>query len=226
MENIEQNIGHYKQALHNELFCGDAYSFWYSDGITHLVMADGLGHGKLAEIASSAALKYIREHADENFHDLFSGCDAAIRHTRGVAMGVVRIDENSGLLQYAGVGNIRTMIFSEGKARRLISSFGVVGGGFRKLFIEQRQIMPGNLVIMFTDGLHERADITIYDTDGDLMLLAHRIFQDYHVSRDDGAILIYRKNLTPRPPSLEGKGEQIWQIGNSPLLLGEGLGEG
>lgn len=193
MENIEQNIGHYKQAIRNELFCGDAYDFRHSDGITYLVMADGLGHGRLAEIASSAALNYVREHADDNFHDLFGGCDAAIRHTRGVALGIVRIDENSGVLQYAGIGNIRAMIFSEGKVSRFISGFGVVGGGFRKLFIEQRQIMPRNLVIMFTDGLHERADITVYDTDGDLMLLAHRIFQDHHIPRDDGAILIYRK---------------------------------
>jgi len=141
----------------------------------------------------TAALNYIGEHADENFHELFSGCNAAIRHTRGVAMGIVRIDENSGMLEYAGIGNIRAMIFSEGKVSRLISSFGVVGGGFRKLFIEQRTIMPRNLVILFTDGLHERADITVYDTDGDLTLLAHRIFQDHYITRDDGAILIYRK---------------------------------
>ncbi|HAO20163.1 MAG: hypothetical protein BWK80_58505 [Desulfobacteraceae bacterium IS3] len=185
-------IGHHRQSLHNSPFCGDAYNFWHKDGITHLVMADGLGHGNLAELAAVAALDHIRNNTDKDFADLFRGCDAAIRHTRGVAMGVARIDEKTGLLRYAGIGNTRAMVFSQEKMTRLTSNFGIVGGGFRKLFIEEKQLLPNDLVIMFTDGLHERANITAYGAEGDLMALAYRIFQDYHIVRDDAAIMIYR----------------------------------
>ncbi len=189
---VLEEIGYHRQSLHNSPFCGDMYDFWHKDGITHLVMADGLGHGNLAEIAALAALNHIRNNTDKDFADLFRGCDAAIRHTRGVAMGVARIDEKTGLLRYAGIGNTRAMIFSQEKMTRLTSNFGIVGGGFRKLFIEEKQLLPNDLVIMFTDGLHERANITAYDTQGDLMTLAYRIFQDYHIVRDDAAIMIYR----------------------------------
>jgi len=42
----------------------------------------------------------------------------------------------------------------------------------------------------------------------------------YHAMREKGGVLTIGLNLTPLPPSLKGKGE------NSPLLSGEGLGEG
>ncbi len=189
---VLEEIGYHRHSLHISPFCGDMYDFWHKDGITHLVMADGLGHGNLAEIAALAALNHIRNNTDKDFADLFRGCDAAIRHTRGVAMGVARIDEKTGLLRYAGIGNTRAMICSQEKMTRLTSNFGIVGGGFRKLFIEEKQLLPNDLVIMFTDGLHERANITAYDAEGDLMALAYRIFQDYHIVRDDAAIMIYR----------------------------------
>jgi len=55
-------------------------------------------------------MDYVAEHLEDPLPALFAGCDRAIRHTRGVAMGVAVIDKEAGTLTYAGVGNTRALI--------------------------------------------------------------------------------------------------------------------
>ena len=155
-------------------------------------MADGLGHGKHAHTAGKAAVDYVADHYSEPLLDVFSNCDKAIRNTRGVAMGVCVIDEEKHTLTFAGISNVRTMIFGK-RARSMSSHYGIVGGGYRNLAPETVPLEPGSLVVMFTDGLPETITLTGYDEEvrGDPQRLAPRILNDLRLGSDDAAVLVY-----------------------------------
>ena len=189
-----------KRALGDDSHCGDQYGYWQKEKRTTLCIVDGLGHGKHAETAAKAAIDYVAGHLSESLYDIFAGCNREIRDTRGVAMGIAVIDENKELLTYSGVGNTRIIIVKNGrtdvekKTLRLVSSYGIVGGGYKRLSSESVPFMPGDQVIMFTDGVVEMIDLSGYG-DGlrsDATQFAEKIIQDWGRDTDDAAVLIYR----------------------------------
>ncbi|WP_319506437.1 SpoIIE family protein phosphatase [uncultured Methanolobus sp.] len=182
------------RSFNGDVHCGDQCDWWLEDDTLTLCMIDGLGHGKPAEEAAKAAIDYVSCHLQESLGTLFSGCDKAIRQTRGVAMSIARIDQNEGSLEYGGIGNTRTMICGE-KSSNLPSSWGIVGGGFRHLHIERANISQDDLLIMWTDGIPENITISSYDSYmlQDEQQLAKKILDDHGRMTDDATILVYLK---------------------------------
>ena len=187
------SVGVAKRALNDDPFCGDECGYWQNGCTTVLSVTDGLGHGEHAHKASKAAVGYVAAHYAEPLVDIFSGCDKAIRHTRGVAMGICRIDEEKHTLSFAGISNIRAMIFGE-RTRSMSCHYGIVGGGYRNLVPETVPLEPDRLVVMFTDGIPETINLTDYDEElrQDLQKLAQRILDDFRLGSDDAAVLVYR----------------------------------
>jgi serine phosphatase RsbU (regulator of sigma subunit) len=183
-----------------EIVCGDAAQFWTDGRRTTIAVVDGLGHGLNAEKAALAAVDYVASHLEQPMAELFSGCSKAIRYTRGVAMGIASIDEQEGVLSYAGIGNTRAMVHGR-KTTRLSGNYGIVGGTYKRLTIERVLLSPGDLVIMYTDGLKEVIDVSHYNAvpGGDLSELARRVMEEWSLERDDAAILVYRKEQFPWP---------------------------
>ncbi|QLC49037.1 SpoIIE family protein phosphatase [Methanolobus zinderi] len=180
------------RSFNGDVHCGDQCDWWLEDNILTLCMIDGLGHGKHAEEAAKAALGYVSSHLGESLDTLFSGCDRAIKQTRGVAMGIVRVDLNEYNLEYGGIGNTRAMIYGE-NGSHFSSSWGIVGGGFRHLHIERTQLSPDNLLLMWTDGIPESLKISGYDRYllQDEQELARAILGDHGRMTDDATILVY-----------------------------------
>lgn len=187
------NIGIAKRALHDDPFCGDACGYWHEGHHTVLCIADGLGHGQHAHTASHAAVEYVVGHYSEPLLEIFSGCDKAIRHTCGVAMGICVIYEDGHSLTFAGISNTRAMIFGKG-IRNLSSHNGIVGAGYRRLVPESVSLERGSLVVMFTDGLQENIHLNVYDEDiqQNPHLLALQILDDCRLGSDDAAVLVYK----------------------------------
>jgi len=184
-----------QRAFENGPACGDQAGHWQHSLKTTLCIADGLGHGPFAERAARGAVDYVAGHLADSLPLLFAGCDQAIRHTRGVALGVARVDEETGTLTYAGVGNTRAIIVRNGRVLlRLRSNHGIVGAGYGRLTPETVPLLPGDLVILFTDGLLVRTDVSSYDSAqrADVELLAERILQDWGREADDAALLVFR----------------------------------
>ncbi len=183
-----------KRAL-EEPHCGDEAGYWESGGKTVLCIIDGLGHGEGAEHAALAALDFVGHHHHEPLIEVFAACDKALRNTRGVAMGIAVIDQAAETLTYAGVGNTRAVISGNGKRDfNLSSNYGIVGGGYRRLVPESRPFVPGDMVLLFTDGLPEIIDLAAYE-DGvkaDPERLAELIIGDWRRETDDAGILIFK----------------------------------
>ncbi len=182
-----------KRAYKNGPHCGDQASYWQRGSVVILCMVDGLGHGKPAEEAALAAVDYVARHHSLPLHDLFAGCDKALRRTRGVAMGIALVDQNAETLTYAGIGNTRAVIFGSGTIS-LRGDWGIVGAGYRKLCPETLSIHPGNLVILYTDGIKERLDFSGYHgaLATDLDRFAEQILLDGGRETDDAAVLVFR----------------------------------
>ncbi len=184
-----------KRAFLGETHCGDECAYWQEGDKATLCIVDGLGHGENAERAAQAAVEYVALHLAKPLVDVFAGCDRALRRTRGVAMGIAVVDEEAGTLTYAGIGNTRIMIVRGTRpVIHLSSNYGIVGGGYRKLTPETVELHPGDLVILSSDGIKERCDLSAYGDAlrGDVQQLAERILHDWARETDDAAVLVFR----------------------------------
>ena len=173
------NIAMAKRSYQGNPHCGDGYASWEHDGIITLCIIDGLGHGVRAEEAAQAAERYVGAHLAEPLSEIFSGCDADIRHSRGVVMGIAVVDENQGTITYREVGN---------------TSARIIGGGYKTLNIWPTGLTPSHVFIMHTDGITQSLDVSGY-TDlhkQDLTKPADTILDDWGRDTDDAAIVIYR----------------------------------
>ena len=185
-----------KRAL-MEPHCGDQAGCWQSNGETVLCIIDGLGHGEGAEVAALAALNFVKHH-HEPLNKVFATCDKALRHTRGVAMGIAVIDQTAEILTYAGIGNTRAVIFRNDKRNiNLSSNYGIVGGGYRHLNLETVPLASDDMVLLYTDGFPEIIDLSAYDDEmmADLERLAETILMDWRRETDDAGILIFKRGV-------------------------------
>lgn len=190
---IDYEIATATRARNNAPHCGDACYTRQLDGTVLLCVVDGLGHGEQAEIAATSALAHVADYPGVPLPDLLKGCDVALRSTRGVVMSIAVIDQRSGQMTFAGIGNTRGAVVGESKIR-LRSHPGIVGAGFDTVSTETFLLTPGDLIILFTDGLPWELDLSGYD---ETLLqkpseLTERIIRDWYHGTDDLGLLICR----------------------------------
>jgi negative regulator of sigma-B (phosphoserine phosphatase) len=176
-----------------ETECGDQCAVFVEGNSVHACVLDGLGHGLEAKRAADAAYEYLKSNLAKSLTDIFKGCDKRLNETRGVAMGLLKIDRTSKQAEYAGIGNTRCLIFSD-TVNRLSSGYGIVGGGYKRLFIEMPPLNTGDLILLFSDGIDELIDLEKYE---DLQketaqCLAERMIQDWATQNDDAGLLVLR----------------------------------
>ena len=170
--------------------CGDAGAAWPGAQSTLLCMADGLGHGPAAERAALAALECVGAHAALGLEEIVALCDRALAGTRGVALGLCRVDHGAKTLTWCGVGNVRGRKVG-GREVSLASYPGIVGGGYRTLKSDMRAIRPGDWGALFTDGLAESLELP-GAVSGDLQAHAGAILRAHGSAHDDAGILLWR----------------------------------
>jgi len=159
-----------------------------------LCLADGLGHGQAAQEAAQAAVDFVGRNSSLPLDRLFAECDKALRATRGVAMGVARIDREGDRLVYAGIGNTRCMVVGQ-RLTRLSNGYGIVGAGYKRLPTESVKLDATSMVLMWTDGVEEliSPESLVSGSDRTVAQLAHEIIETWGVARDDSGVLIWAR---------------------------------
>jgi len=177
-----------------EVASGDAWSA-HADlsGVT-LFVVDGLGHGTEAASAAHAAVDQFQQSHLEPPAEILAAVHRAMRHTRGGAVAVARVDWESSTVTYAGLGNIAgTVISATGQERRMVSHAGIAGHNARKIQSFEYPCTAGAL-IMHSDGLATRW--TLEDYPGLLnshpMLIAGVLFRDFRRGGDDATVVVAR----------------------------------
>jgi anti-sigma regulatory factor (Ser/Thr protein kinase) len=148
---------------------GDAWTGRWDGGRLTLLLADGLGHGPEAALASSAAVRWLHHHPSRPPEVLLRELHGELRGTRGAAIGIARYDPWSGRLEFAGIGNIGARLYhpatrpgsyvrgDERAVEHLLSRPGIVGAGpYARPATSSRPWPPDGLLVLHSDGLPSR----------------------------------------------------------------------
>lgn len=186
--------------LEGETLCGDLWTCGYAGSEFVVLVADGLGHGPLANTAALAATETFARLDAPGVVEIMEASHEALRPTRGAALGAASIpavdltDEVIGNARFCGVGNIAASVWAPGGHRHLVSHAGIVGHQMRKAQEFQVGWPPDGLLILHSDGLATRWDLSRYPG------LAHRhpaliaavLYRDFARGRDDVTVFVAR----------------------------------
>jgi anti-sigma regulatory factor (Ser/Thr protein kinase) len=194
-------IGVVNLPIAGEQVCGDDWAMVERDGYCFLMMVDGLGHGFLAAEAASLAVRVFRAHTALEPEALIRAIHAALRSTRGAAIAVARFDASRGLLHYAGVGNISSVLVNidDGQTTSLISHNGTVGFIMSRVQTLEYPWTGDSLLLMHSDGLSTRWNLARYPglCRKEPALIAGVLYRDHRRSHDDVTVVVAQQESRP-----------------------------
>jgi anti-sigma regulatory factor (Ser/Thr protein kinase) len=177
-----------------EEVAGDAWSSHRdASGITVFVV-DGLGHGIEAARAANEAVTQFQHSRQEPPAEIIASVHRAMRHTRGGAVAVARLQWESATVTYAGLGNITGVVVSPASpARRMVSHAGIAGHNARKIQAFEYPC-PDGLLIMHSDGVGTRWTLSRYPELIRMhpLLVAGVLYRDFARGSDDATIAVSR----------------------------------
>lgn len=161
-----------------------------------IAVIDGLGHGPEAAHAAREAAAILSANSSVPLADLFACCHEGLRHTRGVVMSLAAIDTQSSNLAWFGVGNVEAVLLREDVAHsRIQHAISVRGGvlGYRlpPVRIGNVSLLPGDLLVMATDGVRSDFSSAIA-LDWEPQAIADWLMFNYATGADDALVLVGR----------------------------------
>ncbi|MFF4299642.1 SpoIIE family protein phosphatase [Streptomyces vinaceus] len=185
-----QDVGLVCLPTEDEEHCGDAAAVMDTGSARTGAIIDGLGHGPDAAEAAQTALRSFRTTAERPLPDIVTAMHRALRHTRGAAVGLVRLHDERA--EYCGIGNVRMVALSPGAVHhRLTGQPGVVGWRLPAPRTHRLPLPVEAAVVMHSDGI----DLRWAHTPADFLLrlpiplLAAAISHRHRHVRDDAAVL-------------------------------------
>ena len=177
-----------------ETVSGDQH--WAGSIANGMVFAviDGLGHGRAAAAASQIAVAMLQQYAGDPLIQLLQRCHESLRGTRGVAMSLVEVNAEDGMLRWIGVGNVEgALLHRDPKlpCDKLLLRNGVVGSHLPTLRAQELRIRPGDLLTMITDGVTPEDPIRVA-MDGRIETVADEILASGCKGTDDALVLVAR----------------------------------
>ena len=174
---------------------GDTVAFRTNTNHGLFMVADGLGHGTLANEASLQAGKLLLEDANSAPAELLDSLHHGLRATRGAAVAVALIDCESKKVRYSGIGNIASAIFQAEGSRSLISHNGIVGHQSHKIQEFSYEWPASGVLVMNSDGLVTNWKLNQYPglLQKDPALIAAVLYRDFSRGRDDVAVLVVKE---------------------------------
>ena len=185
------------RTLPGEIACGDcATVVRHVDGFV-IAVADGLGHGPEAAVASGAAIAAVDANAGAPIDDLIRLCHERLRSTRGAALSVATLDAYGETLAWGGVGNVDGVLLphslrGDGAQREaILLQGGIVGYQLPKLRIRRCAVAVGDTLIFTTDGILSSylEGVVLYEPP---QVLASLLLDKYFRGTDDGLVLVAR----------------------------------
>lgn len=183
----------------NEVRCGDAWRVAQRPAGFAIMVADGLGHGPQAADAADEAAAVFEGDPFAPLTSMIGHADMRMRGTRGAAVAAARIDAQSHVMKYVGVGNIAGHLRTcdADQRRGLVSHNGTVGAQMRK--VQEFDYVCGrqSLLVMHSDGLQNRWTLESYP--GLIFrhpaVVAGILYRDFTRGYDDVTVAVVRMSL-------------------------------
>lgn len=182
-------------AAPGETVSGDSWGL-AMDGLEAAVfMADGLGHGPMAEVASKTALAQFQRNPFKDLSALIENAHEMLRSTRGAAVTAAKLDAQNSMIHSTGAGNVIMRLFSGITDRTLLTQHGTVGLQIRKPEVVATPWPAHAAFVIHTDGIMQRWPSAVLTPllGRDPSLSAALLLRDFCRGRDDATVLVVRK---------------------------------
>lgn len=172
---------------------GDGWLAAWSGESVLLAVFDALGHGAEAAAAAATAHRTLCEEPHRSLDQLITRCDRALGPTRGITLGLARIDVPAAEMTWVGIGNVHGVVLRRQSGTRprritMVQRAGVVGRRVPPLVLERVALSPGDLLLLATDGIAPQfAEHAA--TAGPPRRIAERLLESYFLGSDDGLVL-------------------------------------
>ena len=189
----DSRIGAVNVSKPGEEVCGDAWGCAKTGDHLVIVLADGLGHGLEAKLASTKAVRQLLEAPGLGPKALLMRIHEALRSTRGAAVAIADINSLRGQLTYAGVGNISARIYAGSEGRQNLVSLNGTAGHQCDRIQEFSYVWPSDgLLVMHSDGLSTGTELGPYPglAARDPALIAGLLYRDFCRGRDDATVVV------------------------------------
>ncbi|MEN6328311.1 MAG: SpoIIE family protein phosphatase [Syntrophomonas sp.] len=190
---VELETGIWQRNAPEEIVCGDGYLVQEENRIFTIAVVDGLGHGPAAHQAANMAVKVLqgnRKSLEQIIHEIHR----QLMGTRGAVLSIARFDLESGIIKFAGVGNIYTYVISQGRVKILMSVEGFLGGRLPSLREYDLDVEKVEQLIMVSDGIaaipgRDLLKISWQKAED----MARTIGEKWGIHRDDATVVVVKK---------------------------------
>ncbi len=179
--------------LAGEPVSGDHACFWRNDHQLVVCMLDGVGHGQLARDAADAGIEALTSHGVTDPLRALRVVERRLLHQRGAVFSHLALDESTMTATRLGIGNATTLLAGPGGSHRFVNINGVVGQPIakRRILPEAVTVLPGQIIVMHTDGLTSHVDLT------DLFFrspiaIATQLLETFGRDHDDATVLVIK----------------------------------
>ena len=154
---VDQPLAHASaiRACKGEQLSGDAVVIQAFDQDLFVAIVDVLGHGPEANKLTHVIEAYLARYAGPDVKGVMKRLHQHLNGTRGAAIGLCYVSGSTGRLDYAGIGNTTLRRFGQ-EETRLVSQDGVLGQNMRTPLLQTLRLEPGDLVLLYTDGVSDR----------------------------------------------------------------------
>ncbi|MBI1733913.1 MAG: SpoIIE family protein phosphatase [Candidatus Rokubacteria bacterium] len=192
------DVGVIRVPMKGEDVCGDGWAWRDGDGVTTLLVVDGLGHGPAAFDAAKAAVTAFETGRGHAPGPVLERVHAALRPTRGAAVAAASVDTRRRIVTFAGIGNIMGTVVGDGNDRQMVSHAGIAGHDARRIAEFTYPWPPGGVIVLASDGLITHWDLRKYPglLARDPSVIAGVLYRDFNRGRDDLMIVVARQ---PQP---------------------------
>lgn len=196
---LDDRLGAICVALRGEMLSGDAWGVQVHGGRTALIVVDGLGHGVAAHAVSVQAVASFGKTSARRPLDALTEMDAALRGSRGAAVTLATIDEDTQQVHFAGVGNVDARVANGPRTEHFVPQNGIVGHAMPTPRSPSVPWPVGGRLVMHSDGVSNRWRLESYPglATAHPALIAGVIFRDFRRERDDATVLVVAPQ--PRP---------------------------
>ncbi|PYC87332.1 phosphatase [Streptomyces tateyamensis] len=142
---------------------GDSLDYALNGDTLHLAVIDAMGHGLNAAVLATVAMGAYRHarRTDVGLAELYAFMDNAVDQQFGpdqfVTAQMMTLDVSTGYLQAVNAGHPAPLLIRDNKVNQTLESPGTlpVGFGGATPLISTQQLLPGDRVLFYTDGLVE-----------------------------------------------------------------------
>ena len=138
-----------------EVICGDAWiAIEKPDGL-RVALIDGSGHGEAASEVAAVAVDSLRATVNESVPAALMRMHLKLHGTRGAAVTIADISDDT--LLFAGAGNVEGRLLGPSREKRIVPQRGIVGVVMPTIRPEIFKLeQPDWSLLLYSDGVSSR----------------------------------------------------------------------